>query len=258
MISVESLTFVYPGRPLLFQDFDWRVEPGERWAVIGPSGCGKTTLLYLIAGLRRPTGGVVRVAGIPVTRPRASIGLILQDYGLLPWATVWENAALGMRLGRFYAHKRNGGPARPYPPPDIPPERVDYWLERLGIAELRDHYPSQLSGGQRQRTAIARTLVLEPNVLLMDEPFSSLDALTREDLQNLVLGLADELQLTMVLVTHNIEEAVFLGRRILVLGRPPITLARVIENAEAGDPDYRGRPAYLARCTELRMALAGE
>lgn len=257
MISIERLTFTYPGQPPLFQDFDWHVAPGERWAVIGPSGCGKTTLLYLIAGLRRPTGGVIRVAGIPVTRPRASIGLILQDYGLLPWATVWENAALGVRLGRFYARKREDDPARPYPPPDIPEERVDYWLERLGIAELRDHYPSQLSGGQRQRTAIARTLVLEPKVLLMDEPFSSLDALTREDLQNLILELADELQLTMVLVTHNIEEAVFLGQRILVLGDLPIRRAQVIENADAGDIDYRGQPAYLAKCTELRMALAG-
>ncbi len=257
MISLENVTFVYPEYGPLFQDFSWHVAPGERWAVIGPSGCGKTTLLYLIAGLRQPTAGTIRVDGVPVTRPRASIGLILQDYGLLPWATVWENAALGMRLGRFYARKRGDGPARPYPPPDIPPERVDYWLERLGIAELRDHYPSQLSGGQRQRTAIARTLVLEPRVLLMDEPFSSLDALTREDLQNLMVELAAEVQLTTVLVTHSIEEAVFLGRRILVLGRPPTTRAWVIENPDAGDPRYRGQPAYLAKCTELREALAG-
>ncbi len=256
MISVEHLTFAYPGRTPVFQDFNWEVAPGEMWAVIGPSGCGKTTLLYLLAGLRQPTAGLIRVAGLPVTRPRASTGLILQDYGLLPWATVWENVALGMHLGRFYARKRRDGADRPYPPPDIPPARVNYWLERLDIAALRDAYPGQLSGGQRQRTAIARTLVLEPNVLLMDEPFSSLDALTREDLQSLTVELAVEARLTTVLVTHSIEEAAFLGRRILVLGQPPTSQAQVIENPAASSPAYRGQPAYWAKCTELRAALA--
>jgi NitT/TauT family transport system ATP-binding protein len=147
MISLQHLTFAYPGQPAIFQDFDWHAAPGEMWAVIGPSGCGKSTLLYLIAGLRQPINGGVRVAGAPVTRPRASTGLILQDYGLLPWATVWENVALGMRLGQFYAGKRETGPARPYPPSDISPASVDHWLERLGIARLRHAYPSQLSGG---------------------------------------------------------------------------------------------------------------
>ena len=256
MIVVERLTFAYPGQPPVFQDFNWEVRSGERWAVIGPSGCGKSTLLYLLAGLRKPVAGSVRVAGVSVTRPRASIGLILQDYGLLPWATVWENVALGMRLGRFYAHKRENGPARPYPPPDIPPARIEYWLERLGIAELRNAYPSQLSGGQRQRTAIARTLVLEPSVLLMDEPFSSLDALTRDDLQDLVAALAAETNLTLVLVTHNIEEAALLGQRILVLDMPPTRQARVIENPLASHPGYRSQPEYWAKCTELRTALA--
>lgn len=256
-IVADRLTFAYPGQPPIFQGLTWRVAPGERWAVIGPSGCGKSTLLYLLAGLRRPTGGQVIINGVPVTRPRATVGLVLQDYGLLPWATVWENVALGMRLGRFYARKAVDDEARPYPPPDIPPERVDYWLERLGIAHLRDAYPSQLSGGQRQRTAIARTLVLSPSVLLMDEPFSSLDALTREDLQSLVLELTAEMALTMVLVTHSIEEAALLGRRILVLGRPPITQPTIVENPGAGDAAYRGQPEYWQTCAALRAALAG-
>ncbi len=256
MIDLDRLTFAYPGQTPIFRDFTWHVAPGEMWAVIGPSGCGKSTLLYLLAGLRQPTAGSLRVAGAEVTRPRARTGLILQEYGLLPWATVWENAALGLRLGRFYAGKQINDPARPYPPPDITPHSVDAWLRRLGIDGLRHAYPSQISGGQRQRTAIARTLVLQPDVLLMDEPFSSLDALTREDLQDLVAELAAETGLTTVLVTHNIEEAAFLGRRILVLDQPPTTRPCVIDNDAAARSGYRQQPAYWQKCAELRAALA--
>lgn len=129
------------------------------------------------------------------------------------------------------------------------------WLARLGIADLAGKYPAQVSGGQRQRAAIARSLLQNPNLLLMDEPFSSLDALTREDLQRLTLELRQETALTTVIVTHNIEEAVYLGRRILVLQRPPNHTAQVIENPDAGAAGYRGQPAFLARCTELRAAI---
>jgi NitT/TauT family transport system ATP-binding protein len=258
MILFEQLTFAYADQSPLFQGFSWLVETGEAWAVIGPSGCGKSTLLYLIAGLRQPSAGRALVDGFPVPRPRASTGLILQDYGLLPWATVWDNVALVMRLGRFYRDKPgpDEGP-RPYPRSDIVPAQVDGWLARLGIGELRDKYPGQISGGQRQRTAIARSLLQQPNLLLMDEPFSSLDALTREDLQQLTLELQQETGLTTVVVTHNIEEAVFLGRRILVLGGAPNTQARLIENPGAGALGYRVQPAYWEKCTELRGQLGG-
>ena len=257
MILLSQVTFAYPNQPPVLQDFTWGVVGGEAWAVIGPSGCGKSTLLYLVAGLRQPSDGQVLVGGQPVPRPRASTGLILQDYGLLPWATVWENVALVMRMGRFYRNKRSSGSdARPYPRPDISPDQVDGWLARLGIAELRDKYPTQISGGQRQRTAIARSLLQQPSLLLMDEPFSSLDALTREDLQRLVAELRQETGVTTVIVTHNIEEAVFLGQRILVLGRAPNRDARVIENPGAGSQDYRGQLPYLTQCAALREALA--
>lgn len=256
MIQVEGLTFAYAGQPPLFRDFSWSAAAGEAWAVIGSSGCGKSTLLYLIAGLRKPQAGRLLVAGQPVPRPRASTSLVLQDYGLLPWATVWENVALPMRMGQFY--RRKAGPddaPRPYPRPDITAEQVDYWLERLGIAALRDKYPSQISGGQRQRTAIARSLLQQPDLLLLDEPFSSLDALTREDLQQLTVELRQETGVTTVVVTHIIEEAVFLGQRILVLGRAPNTRAQVIENPDAGAAAYRGQPPYWQRVAELRAAL---
>ncbi|MGC8781746.1 MAG: ABC transporter ATP-binding protein [Anaerolineae bacterium] len=257
MIEFSDVTFAYPNQPPLFQGFNWHVRGGEAWAVIGPSGCGKSTLLYLIAGLRRPTAGRILVDGWPVPRPRASTGLVLQDYGLLPWATVWENVALVMRLGQFYRGKRVPADMPwPYPRPDLTPDQVEHWLTRLGIAELRDKYPGQISGGQRQRVAIARSLLQQPNLLLMDEPFSSLDALTREDLQRLTLELRQETGVTTVIVTHSIEEAVYLGQRILVLGRAPNRAGRVIENPHAGAADFRGSAEFLARCNELRASLA--
>jgi NitT/TauT family transport system ATP-binding protein len=257
MIRFSQITFAYANQPPIFQNFDWQVAAGEAWAVIGPSGCGKSTLLYLTAGLRQPQTGQILVDGQPAPRPRASTGLVLQDFGLLPWATVWENVALVMRMGRFYRNKRTPGDApRPYPRADITPDQITRWLTRLGIAELKDKYPHQISGGQRQRAAIARSLLQQPNLLLMDEPFSSLDALTREDLQRLALELRQETGVTTVIVTHNIEEASYLGRRILVLGRAPNTVTRTIENERAGALDFRSQSAYLETCTRLREALA--
>jgi NitT/TauT family transport system ATP-binding protein len=250
MLNLQSICFAYPHGSLVFQDFNWQAERGEAWAVLGPSGCGKTTLLYLLAGLRFPSAGKVLIDGQEILRPRPRTGLILQDYGLLPWANLGQNAGLGMKVRKFY------GPDGKHAPPDfLPSENVDYWLERLGIAELRDQYPSQISGGQRQRTAIARTLALNPDLLLMDEPFSSLDAPTRESLQSLTLELQSEQGLTLVIVTHAIEEAASLGRKILLLGRPPISQASILENPEAGQPGYHNSQRFLEVCQELRSRL---
>lgn len=243
--ELQDVTFSYREGQPIFQRFSWQITPGEAWAVIGPSGCGKSTLLYLLTGLRQPQAGTMRVDGSAVGKPHPSstTGLILQDYGLLPWGTVWDNVRLGLQLRGVPRGEQE--------------EQVAYWLERLDIAGLRDHYPAQLSGGQRQRTAIARTLVFQPNLLLMDEPFNSLDALTRERLQNVVLELIQEHGLTTVLVTHNIEEAVFLGQRVLVLGQPPTAETTVFDNHHE-DPDaYRSAPAFLSQCTTLRKLLGG-
>ncbi len=255
MICIQDLTFTYPNGSVIFDTFSWLVERGEAWAVIGPSGCGKTTLLYLLTGLRQPSAGRVLIDGQSLTRPRPRTGLILQDYGLLPWATVWDNAALGLRIRAFY------GPDGVHTPHDEKlndrQSRVERWLKRLGIDHVAQQYPHQISGGQRQRTAIARTLVLRPDLLLMDEPFGALDALTREDLQNLTLELRAEQHLTTVIVTHNIEEAVFMGEKILVLGQPPNREAVVVQNPQAGGVGYRQQDAFFARCNELRE-LMGE
>jgi NitT/TauT family transport system ATP-binding protein len=179
----------------------------------------------------------------------------LQDYGLLPWATVAENAALGLRIRRFYGPDGRHAPRDHGTDLNEIDDRVSFWLERLGIRTLSDQYPTQISGGQRQRTAIARTLVMNPDVLLMDEPFSSLDALTREDLERLALELRKETEVTTVIVTHNIEEAVYLGQRLLLLRLPPHYQPIVLENPEAGQLDYREQPLFQARCRQVRELL---
>jgi NitT/TauT family transport system ATP-binding protein len=252
MITVEALTFYYQSTPV-FEDFNWRVQHGDSWAVLGPSGCGKSTLLALLAGLRFPSAGKVCINGEKLLRPRPHTGLILQDYGLLPWATVRQNAGLGLKVRRFY-----GTDGIHAPRDRSPGQSVDSWLERLGLSAVADKYPAQLSGGQRQRTAIARTLVLKPDLLLMDEPFSSLDTPTRESLQTLTLELAAEQGLTLVLVTHSIEEAALLGRAILVLNEPPNRGTNVIENPGAGRPEYRESGDYAGLCRDLRQRLGSE
>lgn len=244
MIDLRDLSFAYPGRPPLFAGLSWRAGAGESWSIIGPSGCGKSTLLYLLAGLRRPTSGDVLIAGAHLHGVRHATGLILQDFGLLPWATAAENIALGLKL-------RGVGKAEQQ-------RTVADWLERLGLAHVSHHYPAELSGGQRQRVAIARTLALQPDLLLMDEPFAALDTITREDLQNLVVRLGGGSDRTTIVVTHNIDEAVFLSHHILVLGRAPTSAVTVIENAYAGDPGLRHSRPFLEKCREVRDAIEGQ
>ncbi len=246
MIELKSVTFAYSHAAPLFEDFSLHISRGETWAILGPSGCGKTTLLYLLAGLRLPVAGQISIEGETLTRPRPRSGLILQDYGLLPWFTVRENVGLGLRVREFYGEDGRHTPVNFQPGNDVP-----YWLKRLGIDEVADKFPSQISGGQRQRAAIARTLALEPDLLLMDEPFSSLDAINRQDLQNLTLSLCSEQNLTLVIVTHAIEEAVGLGKRILLLGNAPIRSALVFENPCVGQSDYRNSQAYHKLCDSL-------
>ncbi|MBN1872866.1 MAG: ATP-binding cassette domain-containing protein [Anaerolineae bacterium] len=282
MLELHDLTFAYrestsrrertprreriPGwnstsyQPPVFAAFSWRAKRGEVWSVLGPSGCGKSTLLMLLAGLLQPQRGSVFIDGENIVRPRPRTGLILQEYGLLPWATVRENVALGLKIRRFY------GPDGRHVPYDeqthhkkVHPEAyaylVDHWLARLGIDGIADAYPGQISGGQRQRTAIARTLVLAPDLLLMDEPFSALDAPTREGLQSLTLELCAEAGLTVVLVTHNIEEAAFMGQHILLLSHPPNQNPIILHNIHPNTRAYRNSPAYQATLSRLRATL---
>jgi ABC-type nitrate/sulfonate/bicarbonate transport system ATPase subunit len=238
MIGIEHLSFAYKKDAPIFNDFNWALTSGERWSIIGPSGCGKSTLLYLLSGLYLPVSGNINLNGYRRNHDCVSTGLILQDYGLLPWATARENVSLGLRI-QGAAKKKVA-------------EITQKWLCELGIEGVAEHYPAELSGGQRQRVAIARTLCLEPKLLLMDEPFASLDALTREDMQNLILDLWKKLSSTMILVTHNIEEAVFWGQRIMILSNPPNTHPFILENPESGSFYYRNTPECASKCKQLR------
>lgn len=241
MISVESvsLSFGHEGEiNQVLQDISFRVKPRQSCAIIGPSGCGKTSLLFLLAGLRQADSGKVEISG----KPRA--GTILQNFGLFPWKTVYQNIGLGLLLK---GEKKL-----------IIQDRTDRLLGEMGLKGFEDHFPVQLSGGMQQRVALARALAIDPEILFMDEPLSSLDALTRERLQHLILNVWQTKKITTVLVTHSIEEAVFLGSTIIVLSNRPARVVRIVENPEVGTAKYRQSDRFYHRCTLLRTILKEE
>ncbi len=238
MIALDQvhLSFADNGRVLpVLEDVSLQVGAGASCAVIGPSGCGKTSLLFLLAGLLKPTAGTVRVAD------RSRTGVILQHYGLLPWKSVAANIALGLRLQGADRERTRA--------------RVDELLVEMDLAAFADHFPGQLSGGMQQRVALARALATEPRLLLMDEPLSALDALTRERLQHTILDVWQRHRVTMVLITHSIEEAVFLGQTVVVLTDRPARVAAVVDNPGAGRSDYRQSETFFHQCRQLRALI---
>ncbi len=223
---------------------DLDVGAGEPVAIIGPSGCGKSTLLLLAAGMLHATEGEVRIDGATLSGPRRTTALILQDFGLLPWKTVLANAALGLQVRGVPARERR--------------EQAMRSLALVGLAEFADAYPGELSGGMRQRLGLARAIALDADLLLMDEPLSALDALTREDLQDLLLELWRTRGHASVLVTHSIAEAVFLGRRIVVISPRPGRVTEIVENPGMGSPEYRMTEEFFHKVTEVRGLLVAE
>ena len=223
-------------------DVSFRVAPGQSIALIGPSGCGKSTTLRMAAGLLAPTEGAVRVNGEPVARPRQATAYIPQDLGLFPWKTVLQNASLGLSLRKVSKAEAL--------------ERTSAALDQVGLAGFERAFPKELSGGMRQRLAFARALAMDADLLLMDEPLSAIDALLRESLQDTLLDLWLKRRHTQMLVTHSIEEAVFLGRRILVFSARPGTIVADIDNPGVGAPGWRDSDAFAERSRHVRQALA--
>src|SRR6185312_12775752 len=213
MLSLERVGKTYPNGVHALDAVTLDVDPGEIVAVIGGSGCGKSTLLRAISGLDTPTQGSVRLDGVAVTKPHEKIGIIFQEPRLLPWLSAADNIGFGVE-DRPKAERR---------------ERVAHALDRVGLADKAGVWPRELSGGQAQRVAIARALVPRPQVLLLDEPFSALDAFTRADLQDHLLNLWNEFKPTLIMVTHDVEEAIALADRIVVMRPHPGQIADEIE-----------------------------
>jgi ABC-type nitrate/sulfonate/bicarbonate transport system ATPase subunit len=219
-VEARDLTKRY-GDTLVFEELNASVREGELLCLLGPSGCGKTTLLHLIAGLEEPTDGNVYFNGERVEGPDYRRGVVFQDPHLYPWRTVRENVEFGPEV-------RGEKPDS---------DRVEELLRVVGLEEFEDATPSELSGGMAQRVSLARTLANDPEMLLMDEPFSALDALTKMELQDELIALMDEIEMTVVFVTHDIEEAVYLGDRVAVMGGEGAGIRRVIGTEESNDRD---------------------
>ena len=216
-VSVASVSKAFSSvrneHTLALQDVDLELLKGEFVTLVGPSGCGKSTLLYLIAGLSRPSSGQILVDGRAVGGPDPRCGIVFQEFRIFPWKTVRQNVSFGLDLRRR-------------PPAAQRQQIVQRYLRLVGLEGFEDYLPKELSGGMKQRVAIAQTLACEPQVILMDEPFGSLDALTRETLQDELLRVWQASGKTVLFVTHSIEEAVYLGQRVLVMSPRPGTVLR--------------------------------
>ena len=244
MITVKGLCKTFgTGGGLVLDDLSFSLSAGETLSIIGPSGCGKTTLLYMLADLAQPTSGSIAIGSAHEDRPRCKTAIILQNFGLFPWKTVSENVALALKIRKT--------------PKAVVHRVTASLLEELGINALASRYPVQISGGQQQRVAIARALATDPDILLMDEPFSALDALTRERLQNTLLTMWQKRRLTYVIVTHSVEEAVFLGKSIMILSDRPTRIRKVIANAGFGDQAFRMQDGYFEMVRSIRRIMEG-
>jgi sulfonate transport system ATP-binding protein len=237
MLTLHRVGKTYANGVRALEGISLNVNPGEIVAVVGGSGCGKSTLLRVISGLDRPTQGAVRLDGVAITKPHEKIGIIFQEPRLLPWLSVAHNVGFG--ITDRPAQERN--------------ERVGKALDRVGLTEKAGVWPRELSGGQAQRVAIARALVARPEVLLLDEPFSALDAFTRIDLQDHLLDLWADQKPTLVHVTHDVEEAIVLGDRVVVMRPRP---GRIADEIEIDLPRPRDRQSAAFDFAKRRVLAA--
>jgi sulfonate transport system ATP-binding protein len=197
------------------QDISLTILDNELVCLLGPSGCGKSTLLKILAGLVKPCKGAVEIDGHPVTGPGSDKGVVFQDYALFPWCTVIENVEFGLRLRKVAKTERK--------------ERAYYYLNLVGLGDYVDSYIHQLSGGMKQRVAIARALILEPSIILMDEPFGALDSFTRMQMQQELVAICGSNCPAVVFVTHDIDEAIYLGDRVVVMTPNPGKISTVVD-----------------------------
>jgi NitT/TauT family transport system ATP-binding protein len=242
-VSLDGVTKVYDSGVAALGPLDLKVRNGEFVALVGPSGCGKSTALRLVAGLSVPTAGTVRISRQGV-RPGHAVGFVFQEPTLMPWTSVRENVRLPLKLSRV--------------PGAAADARIDEALQRVGLAEFAESYPRELSGGMKMRVSLARALVTDPDILLMDEPFAALDEITRFRLNNDLLALWRNLRKTVIFVTHSVFESVYLSQRVVVMtSRPGRIAAEIgIATVEPRGEEFRTSAAYADYCRKVSAALA--
>jgi len=254
-ISISHLSHEFPDarggqRVQALDDVSLTIATGEFVTLVGPSGCGKSTLLKAVAGLLRPTSGEIRCGEAPVTGPGRDRGMVFQDLAIMPWRSVRRNIAHGLEIQRVPRHERDG--------------RVTRLIELMNLTGFEHRYPHELSGGMKQRVAVARTWAADPPVILMDEPFAATDAQTRITLQEELLRIWRLARHTVLFITHNTEEAVFLGDRVVVMSRRPGTIKAIIDIPtphEArgaatllSDPDIHERHEHILKLVREEVA----
>lgn len=240
-LTVSQLDVRYAGRDKpAVQGVSLNLAAGDIGVLIGPSGCGKTTLLQLIAGFLKPTAGSVRLDGKPISGPGPDRSVVFQEYALFAWFTVRQNVEFGLRVAGMTAAERR--------------KRSDDLLAMIGMSHAADRYPHELSGGMRQRVAVARALAIHPQVVLMDEPFAAVDALTRATLQEELLRLWQKLGLSIVFITHNVDEAVFLADDVVVMSAHPGSIQEIMA-IDMPHPRDRGSPEFARWYARINAAL---
>lgn len=237
MITLEDISLNYDEN-LILDRISLTVNPGDTVALIGPSGCGKSSLLNVIAGLNRDYSGKALIDGEKINPRKQTIGYIPQNYGLLPWLTVEENIMLGLKI-----KEKNKA--------ELPIKLI----EEVGLTPYLKRYPRELSGGQQQRVSLLRAFSLKADVLLMDEPFSALDTITREEMQNVFMKLWQEGKPATLLVTHFVEEAIYLGKYIVIMSGNPGKIYKIVANPLFADADFRLRSNFLSLANGLREEL---
>ena len=240
-LEVDKVGFTYPGWPPVVSDVDWDIAEGEFHCLVGRSGCGKTTLLKLAAGLLRPDTGTIMLQGRELLAPGPQLGFVFQSPTLLEWHRVIDNVLLPVSLQ--------------HAPTAAEIDKAQQLLALLGLSTHARHYPRQLSGGQQSRVALARALILEPSLLLLDEPFAALDAITRGELQDDLLHMCSMRRTTVMFVTHDIAEAVYLGDRVAVMDSGRIVQDIRIDVPKPRAPEIRYGAAFNEHCAQVRAAM---
>ena len=244
IVEVRGIHKVYGNEVVALENVDLSFQAGQLTSLLGPSGCGKTTLLKIVAGLLDPTAGEIRVKGKRVDGPGPERAFVFQDFALMPWASVLDNAAFGLKMQGVAMAERE--------------EKARHYIAEVGLAGFEGKYPHELSGGMRQRVGLARALAVDADILLMDEPFSAVDEQTRRKFQEDLIRLREIENKTFLFVTHSIEEAVYLSDRIVMLSPRPGRVSQIIEpkiSREIGPDELRRNDVYLDTVEEIWRSI---